>query len=559
MVELKYGLFDVTAAEDSSQSCSDVQPFADVTVLNTPDLDNLTVKPWATLETNQWLLDGSKLTFPDKPKQETFGLWSLQQSGDDGEFETPITLVCDFKDTHTTVGLTFIFRDDSDDYASHLKLQYYNSSGNLIAEKEFYPDGTTYFAEGLVENYKKIVITFYSTSLPHRYLKLTELKYGAVKIFDDDSIISAQILEEADPTGAELSINTLEFTAYTTDFALLDPRGAYVALQQRQAIGATVDGENFGVFFLDEPSSEDDDTTTFSCTDFLGVIDETSFMGGIYSNKNVGELVLEIMTSAEVENSEYSLTSSLSSKTVSGYIPICTHREALQQVAFAIGAVVDCSRGKAIRIYPQNTATIGTITHDEKFDGHKVKMTALVTGVEVTAHRYVLSTETSNVYEDTLPVGTHTLTFGSPYANLSIIGATILASGANYATVQVTTAGQVTITGRQYEDNTSVVGVYASELPANAKPNVVSCDSGATLVSAVNAPQIAQRLYSFYQNRYEDEGEILLGNQRVGEVWRMNSLNERDIAGAIQSLDINLITGIASAKITGQASTRTET
>lgn len=558
MVELKYGLFDVTAAEDSRQSCSDVQPFADVTVLNTPDLDNLMVKPWATLETNQWVLDGSKLTFPDKPKQENFGLWSLQQSGDIGEFETPITLVCDFTDTHTTAGLTFIFRQDSDDFASHLKLQYYNSSGKLITEKEFYPDSTTYFAEGLVENYKKIVVTFYSTSLPHRYLKLTELKYGAVKIFDDDSIISAQILEEADPTGAELSINTLEFTAYTTDFALLDPSGAYVALQQRQAIGATVDGNNFGVFFLDEPSSADDDTTTFSCTDFLGVIDATDFMGGIYFNKSAGELVSEIMTSAEVEVSEYSLDSSLSSKTVSGYIPICTHREALQQVAFAIGAVVDCSRGKAMRIYPQNTATVGTITHDEKFDGHKVKMTALVTGVEVTAHRYVLSTETSNVYEDTLPIGTHTLTFGSPYANLSITGATILASGANYANVQVTTAGKVTITGRQYEDNTSVVGVYASELPANAKPNVVSCDSGATLVSTSNASKIAQRLYSFYQNRYEDEGEIILGNQKVGETWRTNSLNNRDLVGTIQSLDVDLITGIANMKLCGSAAERSE-
>ena len=409
-----------------------------------------------------------------------------------------------------------------------------------------------------MENYKKIVCTFYSTSLPHRYLKLTELKYGAVKIFDDDSIISAQILEEADPTGAELSINTLEFTAYTTDFALLDPSGAYVALQQRQAIGATVDGDNFGVFFLDEPSSEDDDTTTFSCTDFLGVIDATNFMGGIYFNKIVGELVSEIMTSAEVETSEYSLDSSLASKTVSGYIPICTHREALQQVAFAIGAVVDCSRGKAIRIYPQNTATVGTITRDEKFDGHKVKMTALVTGVEVTAHRYVLSTETSNVYEDTLPVGTHTLTFGSPYANLSITGATILASGANYANVQVTTAGKVTITGLQYEDNTSVVGVYASELPANAKPNVVSCDSGATLVSTSNASEIAQRLYSFYQNRYEDEGEIILENQKVGEIWRANSLNNRDLVGTIQSLDIDLITEIASMKLCGSAAERSE-
>lgn len=557
MVELKYGLFDVTAADDSTQTCTDVQPFADVTVLNTPDLDSLSVKPWATLETNQWLLDGSKRVFPDEPEKEIFGLWSLSQSGDDCNFAAPITLICDFTEPHTTVGITFIFREDSYEYANKVKIEYYSSNG--IEEKIFHPDRPTYFASGLAENYTKIVCTFYGTSLPNRYLKLTEIKFGAVKIFDDDSVISAQILEEIDPTGAELSINTLEFTAYTTDFALLDPNGVYAALQQRQAIGTKVDGSDFGTFFLDEPESEDDDTTTFKCIDFVGVIDTTTFMGGIYSNKLVGELVTEIMTSAEMLSSEYSLDSSLSTKRVSGYIPICTHREALQQVAFAIGAIVDCSRGKAIKIYPQSTATKGTITHDDKFDGHKVKMTSLVTGVEVTAHRYTLRSEVSSAYEDTLTAGTHTVTFGSPFAQLTASGATIIASGANYAIISVPSTGTVTITGKEFEDNTSVVGVYASELPANAKPNVILCDENATLVSSANALEIAQRLYSFYQKRYEDEGDMILGTQKVGETWRMNSLNNRDIVGTIQSLDINLITGVASAKITGEATAREET
>lgn len=559
MVELKYGLFDITAADDSSQSCDDVQPFADVSILNTPDLDSLTVKPWETLETNQWILDGSKKLFPDNPETEVFGLWSLSQSGDDCNFEVPVVLTCDFTQPHTTVGITFIFREDSNEYANRVDIDYYSSNGELIAEKTFHPNKATYFASGTVEDYSKVVCTFYGTSLPHRYLKLTEIKYGAIKIFDDDSVITAQILEEIDPTGAELSINTLDFTAYTTDFALLDPEGVYAALQQRQAITAKVDGEDFGTFFLDEPESEDDDTTTFKCVDFVGVIDTTDFMGGIYSNKPVSELVAEIMTSAEVDSNEYSLDSALATKTVSGYIPICTHREALQQVAFAIGAIVDCSRSKEIKIYSQDVSNVGTITHDEKFTGHKVKLTTLVTGVEVTTHRYTVSVEASDAYDGTLTAGMHTLTFSEPYSQLTATGATIIESGANYAIVNVAAEGKVTLTGKPYEDSTSIVGVYASELPANAKPNVVSCDSNATLVSNANGAEIAKRLYDFYQMRYEDSGEIVLGTQRAGQTWRMNSLSDRDIVGTIKSLDINIVTGVADMQLTGNASARTET
>lgn len=558
MVELKYGLFDVSAADDATSSCTNKQPFADVSALNTPDLDLLIVKPFATLEPNQWILDGSKQEFPNKPKEENFGLWSLSQSDDDCAFGTPITVTCEFTEPHTAAGITFIFREDSYEYANKLKTQFYNASGGLLLEKIFYPDRPNFFADALVEDYRKIVITFYGTSLPNRYLKLTEIKYGVQKTFSDDSVISAQILEEVDPISAELSINTLEFTAHTTDFALLDPSGIYGLLQQRQVIEASIDGTAFGTFFLDEPESEDNDTTTFKCIDFIGVIDATEFMGGMYADKNVGALISEIMDSAGVEVSEYQIAAAVASKTVSGYIPICTHREALRQVAFATGAIVDCSRGKMIKIYPQDESVMGTITHDEKMTGHTVKFKTLVTGVEVTAHRYAAGASKTNIYEATLTAGQYTIAFSSPYSSISASGAAILESGANHAVINVTAAGEVTISGYPYEDSTAVVGVYTQELPANAKPNIISCDASATLVSSSNAAEIAQRLYDFYQERYEGEGDILLGGEKVGEVWRMNSLNDRDLQGVIQSLDIDMLTEVAQLKLTGSAKAREE-
>lgn len=561
MLEIKYALIDVTAADDAVSACTDTQDYADIQAIHTPDLDRLPVKTFATLEQNQWILDGSRKTFPENPKEENWGLWSKQMSGENGVFSVPIVLTINFTMSHTSEGLTLYFRPDTDDYAADMQIDYYNSADELILSKTFAPDAAEYFAAGVAENYRKIVLTFRKTSLPYRYLKLTEIKYGAVKVFDEDSIISADILEEVDVTGAELSINTLEFTVYTSDFQLLDPAGIYAALQQKQAITVTQKNEEgeetpFGTFFLEEPYSEDDDTTTMQCVDFLGVIDKTDFLGGIYVAKNAGELLAEIMTSAEVEEDEYEVTPELAAKSITGWIPICTHREALQQWAFAVGAVVDCSRGKKIRIYEPETVVFGTISHDDKFIGHKVSLKALVTGIEVTTHKYAASADTSNAFEGTLSAGTHLVTFSEPYSSISVSGAIITESGANYARVTVQTKGTVVITGKRYDDSTGIVGIYASELPANAKPNILSVDSGATLINADNAPEIASRLYDYYQNRYFDEGEIMPGKQKVGHVWKMNSLNGRDLEGYVNSLEIDLVTETAAIKLTGKPAER---
>ena len=78
MLKITYGLLDITAADDAISAAADVQDFADAQVINTPDLDRLVTKKFATLELNQWLLDGSMLQWPNDPKNETWGLWSKQ-------------------------------------------------------------------------------------------------------------------------------------------------------------------------------------------------------------------------------------------------------------------------------------------------------------------------------------------------------------------------------------------------------------------------------------------------------------------------------------------------
>lgn len=556
MLKINYGLLDITAADDAESSAADIQEFADAQITNTPDLDRLTVKKFTDLELNRWVLDGTFEQFPNKPETETWGFWSKQISGENGVFSVPVVLIIDFDDNHTSEGLTMYFRPDTDDYSTDFTVDYYNGDGELLLSADFAATGAEYFAESPVEDYRKIVITFRQTSLPYRYLKLTEIKYGSIKIFDEDSIISATILEEVDSTGAELSINTMECTIYTDDFQLLDPQGIYTMLQQKQAINITSEEKDgstrdFGTFFLEEPNSEDDDTTTLYCVDLLGVIDKTNFLGGIYENKNAGELFDEIMLSAEVETDEYTVTEELRSKEITGWIPICTHREAVQQWAFAVGAVVECSRSKKIKAYTALTETAGTITHEEKIIGHKVTLKPLVTGASVTAHKYTVDAETATAFEGTLPAGTNLVTFNNPYSGITVSGGTLVESGANYAVISMAAAGAVMVTGKQYIDSTSIYTVTAAELPANSKPNIVTVDASATLINPDNAVEVARRIYDYNQNRYQDEGDIILGVHHVGEVWNMNSLNNRDIRGRLNRMEIDLITEIANVNLTG--------
>lgn len=133
--------------------------------------------------------------------------------------------------------------------------------------------------------------------------------------------------------------------------------------------------------------------------DAVGILDGNEFAGGVYTGQRAGDVVDAIF---EGEDFNYLLDESLSDIQLTGYIPYTTKRNALVQIAFAIGAVVDTSNYDGVLIYPQQTEVTGEFMPSDTFDGVTLEHNDVVTGIRLAVHTYQQSEEAEELYNDTL-------------------------------------------------------------------------------------------------------------------------------------------------------------
>lgn len=543
---ISFGVFDVTAKEDSTLNANDIQNFSDLNDLKAEDGANSPLV--GTLEEDYFLLDGSFEEFPDNPTDYAWGLFSKSLSDQNGNFEEPPTLTVVFSLPHSSAGVTLDFDSLAGDYPKEIVAQWYDAVGNLLSQKTFLPNASRYFLDNKVENYQRLVVAFHSTNKPYRYLKLRNIIYGVEKILTGTDIISATVLEELDPTSSEVGINTLQCKIFSRDdeFSLLNPQGIFSALQERQplVVEEIVDGNviPMGTYYLDEWNNAEESSVDLSAVDLLGLIDKTNFIGGMFEEIAAGDLVDRIMLSADVP---YTMDESLRGIPVRGYLPICTHREALQQVAFAIGAIVDTSRSNEIRICPMPSRPSSYIRKSRKFSGGNIRLRSLVTGVDVGAREYLPEANSFELFSPTLPVGTHTIVFDRPMYSVDVSGAEIIEFNANRVIIEVSEEGIVTIQGVGYAESVQTVSVRTPNLTSNISPNILSTD-GATLVSIYNAANVARSLYDYHQKRFENEFEMIASGELVGDTVIVESLRGEKLKGTIESMETNLTGGFVS-------------
>lgn len=551
---IQFDLMDVSAVQDAALSAPDRKPWVDLTQIHNADG---VLKPWATLEDEGIPLDGSRLLFPDDPAHEFMGWWSGSMSGADGEFAAPPTLTVTFSQPHTSVGLTLVFPANPDDWPKYAAIAWYNQAGAKLEDYPFQVHSANDVYGPLVEDYYKITIQLWGTRKPYHYAKLLGLRYGVLKVFGGDDLISANVVEEVDPLSDELRVNMLYYRFYspTGEFDMLDLSGAYRAFQERQemAVSWTIDGKetDVGTYYLQEAVT-DGNVTDATCTDLMGVIDGTEYMGGLWlGGVSVGDLVRDIMASANAVDM-YTLDAALSGVILKGYLPICTHREALQMVAFAAGALVSCARGNKIRVFAPPANVSRVIDPDDKAIGHQLTQRELVTGVEVYVHNYSLPEDTGELFGEECQPGTRMVKFSAPATELTCTGATISAQGPNWAQLAIPAAGKVTLTGKTYEDQTSLGGsIYTPNLPANAKANVMTVED-CTLMA--DAQAMAQRVYNHYQQRIVEQGDLFPGPWQPGDKIQLKQLSDKALTGMITSMDIDLTGGcISTVEVIGSA------
>lgn len=558
---VEFGLYDVTARGDSAPSCTTAKPFCnlgrDLLLESVPSQNK-----YGTLENEQWIMDGSFSFFPEVPEQYFWGLWSTTQSDKNGVFADPPVLDITFTQDHSSSGLTLHFYSPTDDWASRIKIQWFSQDGGLISTALFYPDAVDYYCAKKVENYRRIRIHFLETNRPGRYLKLAGIDYGVYLHFSGHEIVDAHVLEECDPLSSEISINTLNVSLYNKEgrFSILNPEGYFDVLQHKQKFTVWEDVKQdarstgsvsycMGTFYLSDWSNSSDTLADFSAVDAIGLLDGAPFDGGIYDT-TAAELAEAILTGYS-----YTLDENLAAERVQGYIAAGTRREALQQLAFAIGAVVDCSRGELIRIAPAPSKASGMITYNRKLqDGSKVTLNPLITSVAVTAHRYLPGESTEELYRDTLDPGTYRVTFNAPAVvdSLTVTGAELTKSGVNLCTLTVAKAGEVCVTGRKYTDSTVVLRRTAANLPPNAQDNELTV-TDATLVGPSRAEAVAVRVLEHYAQRYEQNFSMVAGDEKLADRLIIQSFGGEMVRGVLTKLEFDLTGGfLADAKVIGR-------
>lgn len=558
---VEFGLYDVTARGDSSPACDAAQPFCslrrDLLVEAVPSQ----VK-YGTLESRQWLMDGSFSFFPEVPEAYFWGLWSAVQSGESGAFTDPPVLDIQFSQAHSSSGLTLHFYAPTGDWASKLKIQWYGADGGLLASALFTPDAVDFYCAKKVDRYCRIRLTFLETNHPGRYLKLAGLDYGVYLHFAGDEIVKAHVLEECDPLSAEISINTLGLTLYNKEgrFSILNPEGYFDVLQHKQKLTVWEDVRPearstsstsycMGTFYLSDWENSGDTLADFTAVDAVGLLDGAPYDGGVYDT-TAGALAADIL-----DGYSYTLDEELAAERVQGYLAAGTRREALQQLAFAIGAVVDCSRSDLIRISPAPARASGMIAYDRKFqDGSKVTLNPLITAVAVTAHRYQAEDAASELYKDTLEPGAYQVTFSAPAVadSLTVTGATLAGRGVNRCTLTVAKAGEVCVTGRKYVDSTIVLRRAAANLPPNAQDNELTV-TDATLVSPDRATAVANRVLDYYAQRYEQTFRMIAGDEKLADRLIVQSFGGEMVRGVLTKLEFDLTGGfVADAKVVGR-------
>lgn len=516
---ISFGVYDVAAKDDAEPTADSTQPFTDAGSVT----DNVRVPGHriATLEKDFWKLDGSfVLPGSDLGPGYHLGWWSQALSGADGYFvpgQTP-ALSIDFGDLHSSLGLMLFF--DALSPCSEVAVTWHQ--GAVVLKTVIVTENTAAALriDTPVENYNRITVEFVRTLYPHRYARLMEIDFGVEEIFEGDRLIAASIIEESDPVSATLPVNKLTFTVENKDqrFNMLSPDGLYVYLQRRQQIIATaalqIAGSNYeevplGNFFLSQWKNSTGLTATLEATDALGLLDRTTYYASpFWENEPIANVIEHIL--ADAGKFAVTVAPEVVGEAITGYIPVMSHREALQLVLVASRAALRNNRQGILMVYRPNYAQADKdIDYSLILAQPQIEQRELITAVTANEYAYILENDPVELFRETLDIdGTREVTIvlrDAPTANVNVdvTGGTlddvIISTTTVIATITGSGSAEVIVTGRRYIKNTRRVTASIETLPAGELPQVAELADNPLLCG--NAAQVTAYLLAYYGRR----------------------------------------------------------
>lgn len=487
-VVVKYGEVAVGAREYLAPSASEKAYFVELEDLQESSANTL---DWGNpCDPYSVVLDGEADAIPLKTGKSK-GFFSEQISDEFGNFASPIVLSF-FSEEYdfSSKGITLEFDSETKIRAKSVNVKWYRQK-ELISEKSFDIDSSFFFCENSVNNYNEIELTFFGVNMPFAHLHLKGIEWGYYRDFTANELRSVSIKQEIDPLSAELSSNYCDIKF---DFQ----KNIDFQFKKRQPIIAYKDGKLIQKAFIQSAKQISKNAWSVECGDYIEILAESTFVGDLYFKKEAVELIGEIFNAAKVP---YKIDPVFNGVTVSGRIPYTDCREALKEVVFAIGAIVDTSGEEVVSIKTATESVSQKIPRERIIGSQKFEEKPIISSVEVFSTEYFESEKEFN-YENKSGERQENLllVFDNPVDVYDIIGedSEVIESNFNYALVNI--GENAVVVGTEYEPKKTVKMKKTSESILPNKSGRMVSVKNAGLVNLSNVDNVLLRCYNYYIN-----------------------------------------------------------
>jgi hypothetical protein len=364
----------------------------------------------ATLEKDRFKLNG-EYSFPDPVVANNGNVgyasdWLSDENGSTAYKSTSdgstlyYRLTFDFGSTHTSPGVTVTFNPEENEYATEFIV--YASvgigrGGTSLDIIHVYDNAqVTVDVQGNFVGYDHIFIDIVKWSKPNRRVRVQEVDFGVVKVYDGETLISCNLTEEFDMTSGTVPSPEFRFTVDNLDrrFNILNPTGFAKYLQQRQTVIAELGVEKdngeieymeLGKYLLWEWTSEEGSmTATFTARTNLDLMDNYLYEKLTPTTKTLYQLAQDIFAGCGITT--YSLDVSLQGITTNSMTKEVDCKTAIQMIAIAGCCNIFVDRGNIITLKKMTPI----VTPDDRIDldnvyvEPKIELEKVVRRVDVT-------------------------------------------------------------------------------------------------------------------------------------------------------------------------------
>lgn len=482
-VEIELTLTDPDAQEDASAEDNGAIYISNTEqVVNGVDKD---IVPYATLERNMWLLDGSRRIIP----LSDFGDCSYigeELSNLVGGFTNNPVMTINFSKIHTNLisGITITWGIAYDEYAKDFTVTAYNGD-DIVATKTVTDNNKVKSIVDMdIANYDRITIEVLKWCQRNKRARIAEILPGVVKTYEKKDFFSFEHSQTVDPISASLPKSEISFSIDNSDNAYnpnnLEGFAKYLIERQElkakygYKIGNKKEWLKCGTFYMSEwDAPQGGMTADFKARDLLEYMTGTYYYG-VYSTKGTSlyDLAEAVLIDANLPpigkgDVRWVIDESLKNIKTTSPLPIDTHANCLQLIANASGCVIYQDRTGILRIEPvAQTETDYAITHFNCYSKPEISLSKPLKQVDVSCYSYNTSSDTTELYKGTMGIsGTQELliTYSGMATGVSanVSGGTLNSATyyANACVLNISGNGDVTITitGKSLESSSVIV------------------------------------------------------------------------------------------------------